>query len=113
MRYVFIQTHAFKKEAARIGLVLEDIRDIENAISDGPHRWPVISGASGLRKLRFAPGYRSGGKSGGVRVCYFLMDSASHVYLVTIFAKNESPNINAADRQAIKEFIDRIKASYK
>jgi hypothetical protein len=113
MKYVFIHTRTFDNEAAKLGLTLEDVRGIENNISDGPQRWPIIPGASGLRKMRFSPGHQSSGKSGGVRVCYFLMDAASHVYLVTVFAKNERQNITAADRNAIKEFIGRIKASYK
>jgi hypothetical protein len=113
MDFVFIQTHGFRKEAVRLGLSLDDLRAIENQISDAPHRWPVISGAPGLRKMRFAPEGRSGGKSGGVRICYFVMDAEHHVFLVTIFAKNEKQNLNAADRNAIKAWMTRIRKSYE
>ena len=70
MDFVFIQTHSFRDEAVRLRLTLEDLRAIENEISENPHRWPVIAGAPGLRKMRFAPEGRAGGKSGGVRVCF-------------------------------------------
>jgi len=113
MNFVFIQTHAFQHEAVKLGLTLEDIRAIENQISDDPRRWPVMAGAPGLRKMRFAPETRSGGKSGGVRVCYFVIDQASHVFLVTVFGKSEQRNLEAADRNAIKAWMTRIKRTYE
>jgi DNA-binding transcriptional regulator YiaG len=92
---------------------LEDFRAIENEISDAPERWPVIAGTSGLRKMRFSPERRSGGKSGGVRVCYFLVDAASRVFLVTVLAKNEKENLNQPDRNVIRDFIVRTKIIYR
>ena len=65
MNFVFIQTHAFRQEAARVGLTLEDLRAIENEIGVDPHRWPVFAGARGLRKMRYAPERRAGGKGNG------------------------------------------------
>jgi hypothetical protein len=113
MNFEFIQTHAFQHEASKLGLTAEDVRAIENQISDDPRRWPVMSGAPGLRKMRFAPEARSGGKSGGVRVCYFVVDQASHVFLVTVFGKNEKQNLEAADRNAIKAWMTRIRKTYE
>jgi hypothetical protein len=63
--------------------------------------------------MRFAPERQSGGKSGGVRVCYYLVDRASHVYLVTVFAKNRKANLNARDLQAIHALINRLKKVYR
>jgi hypothetical protein len=113
MNFVFIQTHNFRRDAVRLGLSLEDLRSLENQISDAPHHWPVVSGAAGLRKMRFAPEGRSAGKSGGLRVCYFVIDPANHIYLVTIFSKHEKQNLNAADRNAIKAWVTRIRQAYE
>jgi hypothetical protein len=108
-----IQTGAFKAEARKNGLSLDDIRLIELAIMSDPHTFPLMSGTNGLRKMRFSPSNRNTGKSGGVRVCYFVIDRANHIYLVTIFAKNEKDNLNAADKHAVSEFIAKTKRLYE
>ena len=113
MMYVFVQLLAFTAKTRRLGLTLEDLRGIENEISGDPTGWPVMKGTGGLRKMRFAPERQRGGKSGGLRVCYFVMDSASHVYLVTLFAKNEQDNLTKAECAAIARLIGQIKALHR
>ena len=80
VRYTFIQLRIFMDEARRAGLSAEDQRRIENEIMRRPLAWPLIPSTGGLRKMRFAPTATSRGKSGGVRVCYFLADEAGRVY---------------------------------
>ena len=70
--------------------------------------WPVLAACGN----QHAPQAGSGGESGGVRVCYFVIGAARHIYLVTLFAKNKQANLNAAERAAAKAFIARIKAAY-
>jgi hypothetical protein len=111
--YEIIQTAAFKMEASKNRLSLEDIRLIELEIMSDPQRFPVIAGTNGLRKMRFAPSARSTGKSGGIRVCYFVIDQANHIYLVTMFAKNEKENLNAADKEAVSNLIAKTKRRYE
>ena len=111
VRYTFVQLRAFSAEVRRVGLTAEDLRDIQTAIMRAPLAWPVIAGTGGLRKMRHAPRAGGGGKSGGVRVCYFVIDDAGRVYLVTLFAKNEKQNLSKADRNSIHDLISRIKAN--
>jgi hypothetical protein len=113
MRFVFIQTRSFSTASERLGLTLNDVRAIENQISEAPQRWPVVKGVPGLRKMRYAPELSAAGKSGGIRVCYFVVDVARHVYLVTLFAKHEMENLSAADRNAVYTRLTRIRASYR
>ncbi len=82
-------------------------------VMENPDAHPVIPGTGGLRKMRFSPESSSGGKSGGVRVCYFIITDAAHVYLVTVFGKNEKANIDPADRNEIARFIATTKRRYK
>ena len=112
MRNVIIQLSSFARDARRAGLTEEDIRHVELEIMEDPHAWPVMAGTAGLRKMRFAPESRGGGKSGGVRVCYFLVDEADHVYLVTVFAKNQKDNLSPADRNAIAAVVRYIRSKY-
>ena len=109
MRYEFVHLGPFENKVARLRLSLEDVRAIELAIMDNPARCPVIQGTGGLRKMRFASEQSAGGKSGGIRVCYFLMDARNRVYLVTLFAKNEKENLIPAERNIIAKWITTIR----
>ena len=109
MKYEIIHTNEFAAKARKVRLTLEDLREIENEIVADPEAWPVMAGTGGLRKMRFSPSRMSTGKSGGVRVCYFVIDGLGHLWLVTLFAKNEKDNISPAERNAISRFIAAIK----
>ncbi|MCL2649029.1 MAG: hypothetical protein FWD61_18855 [Phycisphaerales bacterium] len=109
MKYEIIHTGEFAAKARKVRLTLEDLRGIENEIVADPEGWPVMAGTGGLRKMRFSPSRMSTGKSGGIRVCYFVVEGLGHLWLVTLFAKNEKDNLSPAERNAIGKFIAVIK----
>lgn len=113
MNYVFVHLREFSAQARKWRLTLEDLQEIENQIAASPARWPVIQGSGGLRKIRFSPESSAGGKSGGLRVCYFLVDAAARIYLVTAFAKNEKANLGRAEIRGIAAEIAKIKARHR
>ncbi len=112
MNYVFVQTSSFAAKARKFGLSVEDIRRIELTICENAKTAPVIAGTNGLRKMRFAPEATGGGKSGGIRVCYVVIEEAAYVYFITFFAKNEKDNIDPSERHAIAALIVRLKKSH-
>lgn len=112
MRCLFIQTRDFSTRARIARLSNEDFRAIENAISPAPEAFPVMAGTGGLRKMRYAPQASGAGKSGGVRVCFFIIGEAGHIYLTTLFAKNKQSNLDAAELAVVRTFIARVKAGY-
>jgi hypothetical protein len=111
MRYLVIQSRMFSAKARFLRLSLEDIRAIENEIMADPMAWPVIAGTHGLRKMRFSPERRAGGKSGGLRICYFFVDESKRIYLLTAFAKSTQANLSQADRQALGQVVAFIRAN--
>jgi hypothetical protein len=76
-----------------------------------PKRAPVISGTGGLRKLRFSPPQWEMGKSGAVRVCYAYFEEYGIVFLIVVYRKSEKDNLTAAERAAIKTYINRAKVA--
>ena len=80
MKLTFVQLGTYVAAAARLGLTDDDQRQIESVLLDRPLAGNVMRGTGGLRKLRHAPLHRSGGKSGGVRVCYAYFPQFSHVF---------------------------------
>jgi hypothetical protein len=104
----FVHLHLFDREWADLGLGDEDLRALQNAIAADPSRPPVIAGAGGLRKIRFAGSASVRGKSGAYRVGYALFPARGTVVLVTAWGKDERANLSRADRDAIARVLGEI-----
>lgn len=63
----------------------------------------VIPGAKGLRKIRWRRGGM--GKSGGVRVVYYIQTVKGQVVLLSLFAKAELENLSFAARKEIRRAL--------
>ncbi len=64
----------------------------------------MIPGSGGVRKMRWAGSGR--GKRGGLRIIYYWRKSASEIWMLTLYAKNEAESIPAHVLKAIKEEIE-------
>jgi hypothetical protein len=80
---------------------------MELAMATDPEAHPVVPGTGGVRKARW--GRQGKGKSGGVRVIYYYWVSATAVYLLWVYSKNEQSNMTAAERKAAKKFVEALK----
>ena len=81
-----------------------DRRTIVDHLAAHPAAGDLIEGTGGVRKLRWARDGR--GKSGGVRVIYYVHSEAMPLYLLTMFAKNERANLSKAERNALAGLVD-------
>ena len=105
----FIRGKKFDAQWSSLGLTDEDLRDLENMLLENPKLGPVMKGTGRLRKMRFSYGNR--GKSHCARVCYVDFEFHGKTFLVMVFAKNEMENLSKAERNSIKQFIDRLEKS--
>lgn len=69
-----------------------------------PKAGDLMQGTGGVRKLRWGRGGR--GKSGGVRVIYYVHSDAMPLYLLTLFAKNERANLSKAERNELADMVN-------
>lgn len=89
-------------------LLSEDARtEMEAAIVAAPEAAPVIRGAGGIRKLRWAGSGR--GKRGGIRAIYFWHVGPEAIYMLTAYAKADRSDLTAADRKALARLVATIK----
>lgn len=102
----FIQLDLFERQWGSLGLTDEHLRRLEIAIMAKPKAAPVIPGTGSLRKLRMEK--NEGGKSGGYRVCYFLVEQASVAVLVAIYDKAKQANIAPGLLKAFKTVIAKV-----
>lgn len=94
-----VETETFHKKSNRIWKESEKtdfITWISTHFEDGD----VISGAQGVRKVRWR--YGQSGKSGGVRVIYFNYLDNGEVWLLDIYPKNQQDNIKPTDAKKLK-----------
>lgn len=80
--------------------------DVVSYLAAHPKAGDLIEGTGGVRKLRWA---RAGmGKSGGVRVIYYVHSEAMPLYLLTLFAKNERANLTKAERNELAGLVEML-----
>ena len=101
----FIEAPAFSR------LVHDYLDDAEYAamqwsLALHPGTGDVIPGSGGIRKLRWKAEGR--GKRGGVRVIYYWRNQAGEIWLLTIYAKNETENIADEVLRQLKQEIDGL-----
>lgn len=103
-----VETPIFKRRARKL-LNESEHNDLITCLASCPEAGEEIVGTGGVRKLRFAA--RGKGKSGGVRVIYYLHDRDIPVYALYIYGKNERSDLTAEQRKAVTAFAASIKAA--
>jgi hypothetical protein len=101
--YSFIETKLFSRLVAEY-LSDEEYAKLQQILIATPHAGDVIPGSGGIRKLRWKGSGR--GKRGGVRVIYYAKSRQGEIWMLTLYAKNVSENIQAHILKKIKDEID-------
>ncbi|HET6980208.1 MAG TPA: hypothetical protein VFI24_27995 [Pyrinomonadaceae bacterium] len=104
MKAVFVELPPFERYRARY---LDDdaFQRLQQMLMLNPEAGPVISGAGGLRKLRFADERRGKGKRGGLRIIYYWWDASFQFWLFTIYDKDEAPDLTKAQREILRQML--------
>lgn len=87
-------------------LSISERLEIVNYLAAHPKAGVLMEGTGGVRKLRWGRGTR--GKSGGVRVIYYVHSDVMPLYLLTLFAKNEQANLSKAERNDLAELVSQL-----
>lgn len=77
-----------------------DYSMLQQHLLEHPEAGPIIRGSGGVRKLRWSVSGK--GKSGGVRVIYYIPDGSSF-WMLTIYSKGEVDTISGSVLKKIKE----------
>jgi len=64
---------------------------LQTALINDPEFGDLIKGSGGLRKIRW--GNEQKGKSGGVRVIYYLKLADGKIFMLYVYAKNEQEDL--------------------
>ena len=101
--FTLIETRLFTRLADEY-LGDEGLRALQEYLLLHPQSGDLIRGSGGVRKVRWAlPGR---GKSGGIRVIYYLQSLQGQVWLLTLYPKNVQDSIPGHLLRKIKDEID-------
>ena len=104
-----VETEPFQRKVSRL-LTEDEKTELVTYLAACPNSGVLIQGTGGIRKLRWA---RSGrGKSGGVRVIYYFHNAKMPLYLLTLFDKNEKPNLSKAERNVLSKAVKVLVKSW-
>lgn len=109
MLYTVAETPEYIRQAEKL-LSLDERRDVVSYLAAHPRAGELIVGTGGVRKLRWGRGGR--GKSGGVRIVYYVHSDAMPLYLLTLFAKNEQANLSKAERNELADLVDILVSAW-
>ncbi len=104
-----MQTVAELPEYMRLAAKLlsdDDRRAVLEYLAAHPRAGDLIEGTGGVRKLRWGRDGR--GKSGGVRVIYYVHSELMPLYLLTLFAKNDRANLSKAERNELAKLVNLL-----
>lgn len=107
MRHEFIESSVFSAYVADY-LDDDDYAALQAYLSEQPDAGDLVRGSGGVRKVRWArPG---GGKSGGVRICYYVRTRAGQILMLVIYAKNVRASIPGHVLAQLREELEHGQA---
>lgn len=104
-----VELPEFKRRSEAL-ITDQEKQSIINYLALHPHAGVIMQGTGGIRKLRWATG--SKGKSGGVRVLYYVHNEAIPLFLLTLFGKSEKANLSKSERNELAKFTSLLVKNY-
>jgi len=105
MNLLFIEATRFTERIQQLRAE-SNLWALEDLLCQNPEKGPVVQGTGGFRKIRM--GLPGRGKRGGCRIIYLYVKSASRIYFVYLYPKNEEVDLSADHKKALKQIAQSI-----
>ena len=99
----FIETKVFTEEINQLAAD-SDYKEIQEYLCLFPLAGDVITGAGGIRKLRWSA--KGHGKRGGMRLIYYYFIRHSQIYMLLAYPKNVKDNLTAEEKKYLKRLVE-------
>ena len=100
--YSFRESKKFTSQLLKL-MSDEDYAEFQIELIDSPQVGKVIKGSGGIRKVRWAA--KGKGKSGGVRIIYYLAIRKDYIFLLDIYPKNEKEDLSPFEMKTLKKLV--------
>jgi len=107
---ILVETSQFTQ---RINALVSDeaYAAFQHLLAATPEKGALLVGCGGVRKVRMAA--KGKGTSGGARNLYLYITNRDHIYLLTLFTKNDAANVSAAGKKAVRALAEAIKHAHR
>jgi hypothetical protein len=102
---VFVEAPAFTRHLPSY-LTHDQYRRLQDALRTNPEAGVVIPGTGGFRKIRWPAPRRRKGARGALRIIYYYFVDEAHVWLMTLYGKDEVKDLTPAEKRALKAAIE-------
>jgi len=82
-------------------------------LAANPEEGDMVSGAGGIRKLRWKDSRRGKGKRGGLRIIYYCFLSDEEIWLLTLYGKDEAADLTKEEKTQLREALEAERAARK
>jgi hypothetical protein len=82
-------------------------------LAANPEEGDMVSGAGGIRKLRWKDSRRGKGKRGGLRIIYYCFLSDEEIWLLTLYGKDEAADLTKEEKTQLRKALEAERAARK
>jgi hypothetical protein len=82
----------------------DEYQELQAYLTARPDAGAIVAGTGGVRKVRW--GLEGRGKRSGARIIYYWRSSAGQIWMLTIYAKNETRTIPPHVLRRLRQEID-------
>lgn len=100
----FIETPVFTEQITSL-LDDDEYSEFQAMLVANPAAGRVISGAGGLRKIRWKDPGRQKGKRGGIRIIYYYRTHAGQVLLLTAYDKDHQSDLSTSQKRLFRDIV--------
>src|SRR2546422_1463280 len=102
---IFIEAPAFTRHLPSY-FTDDEYRRLQEALLFNPNAGAVMPGTGGFRKMRWPDPRRRKGTRGGLRIIYHHFAEDAHLWLMTLYGKDEVKDLTAAEKRTLKTAMD-------
>lgn len=84
-------------------MVDDEYRLLQEELVAQPDKGDLIKNGGGIRKIRCAQGNK--GKSGGIRVIYYWVDSANRIYFLIAYPKSVKDTLTDKETAILRKLV--------
>ncbi|MDH2997288.1 hypothetical protein A1D22_06335 [Pasteurellaceae bacterium LFhippo2] len=106
MEYLtFIELQGFSKRRKAL-LTDEQYQRFQTYLLENHQIGSYLQQTGGCQKIRWAVGNK--GKSGGIRVIYYVLSPKGRIYLLLVYTKNEQDNLSDEERAIMRKIVEQL-----
>ncbi len=104
-----VELPEFQRKSSKL-LSPDENKSVINYLAAHPSAGDIMQGMGGIRKLRWCA--HGKGKSGGVRIIYYVHNESMPLFLLTVFGKGEKANLTKSERNDLAKLALILARSY-